>query len=225
MLNIRQLYRHLRDKSAPRLLFYKSIPCNATVLDIGCGSGAISKAVKLHQKAVIIYAVDLYKSPDLPSDISFCAIDIDLEKLPFPDSTFDVILFTHVIEHLRNPLFVASEIRRVLKQDGIIYLETPNWISTLVPSFGFCRKLHNPFNFYDDPTHVRPWTKQGVFEFLFQGCSCEVNKVGTVRNFYQFPVNILEIIKGVIKRDRSRIIPHFWNVYGWCIYAVGKRRK
>jgi len=129
-----------------------------------------------------------------------------------------------VIEHLRYPLKIGREINRVLKPGGVIYLETPNWTSVLVPSFGFRRDQHSPFNFYDDHTHVKPWTKHGLYEFLVQSCGLSVHKVGTVRNLFRLPKNTFDIFLGFITGNRHKIISAFWNIYGWCIYAIAVKK-
>ena len=43
------------------------------------------------------------------------------EKLPFPDSAFDVVLSDNVIDHAENPLAIVNEIIRVLKPSGLLY--------------------------------------------------------------------------------------------------------
>ncbi|MEQ8905777.1 class I SAM-dependent methyltransferase [Ekhidna sp.] len=53
--------------------------------------------------------------------------DIETEKLPFDDQSFDKIVFLEVLEHLRiNPIFTLKEISRVLKPSGRLILSTPN---------------------------------------------------------------------------------------------------
>ncbi|MEN4006026.1 MAG: class I SAM-dependent methyltransferase [Methanobacteriaceae archaeon] len=57
--------------------------------------------------------------------VEYC--DIENERFPFEDGSFDVVLFLDVIEHLHNsPKKVLKEIRRVLKKNGITILTTPN---------------------------------------------------------------------------------------------------
>ncbi|MHA1583164.1 MAG: class I SAM-dependent methyltransferase [Candidatus Baldrarchaeia archaeon] len=54
-------------------------------------------------------------------------VDIETEKLPFQDNSFDFVLFMEMLEHLRiNPLFALREIYRVLKSPGYMVLTTPN---------------------------------------------------------------------------------------------------
>jgi SAM-dependent methyltransferase len=46
--------------------------------------------------------------------------------LPFPDSTFDIIVADYVFEHVDNPPWLASELTRLLKPGGWICARTPN---------------------------------------------------------------------------------------------------
>jgi hypothetical protein len=130
---------------------------------------------------------------------------------------------THVIEHLDHPNRIGPAIHRVLGPGGGFYVETPNWTSTLVPSFGFCREQSSPFNFYDDPTHVRPWSKHGLFEFLREQCHLSVEAVGTRRNWAHVPLDALKLPIAVLRRRRGDVINAFNNIYGWSIFAIGLR--
>ena len=52
------------------------------------------------------------------------------DQLPFNDSTFDVVFWGDNIEHLFFPDKTLVEIKRVLKDDGVLFLSAPNmgWI-------------------------------------------------------------------------------------------------
>ena len=53
--------------------------------------------------------------------------DIELEKLPIEDNTYDAIVFNELFEHLRiNPIFTMSEVFRVVKPNGLLFLSSPN---------------------------------------------------------------------------------------------------
>lgn len=77
--------------------------------------------------------------------IDYDSIDFETEELPFDSNSIDIVVSLAVIEHLNNPGLFISEIFRCLKPNGIVYLSTPNF------------KLDYK-NFYNDPTHVKPYT-------------------------------------------------------------------
>ena len=54
-------------------------------------------------------------------------VDIEREKLPLEDNSYDIIMFNEVFEHLHiNPLRILDEIYRVLKKGGILLMSVPN---------------------------------------------------------------------------------------------------
>src|SRR2546425_190355 len=60
----------------------------------------------------------------------FDLFNVETDEFPYPDGTFDVVLFSELIEHLGlNPVWALSEIHRVLKKDGHVVITTPNALS------------------------------------------------------------------------------------------------
>src|SRR5262249_9554145 len=56
--------------------------------------------------------------------------NVEMDEFPYPDGTFDVVLFAEMIEHLAvNPVWALSEIHRVLKPGGHLIVTTPNALS------------------------------------------------------------------------------------------------
>ena len=51
------------------------------------------------------------------------------EKLPFSDGSFDIVYSANVLEHTDNPVSVLYESIRVLKKEGILHFEMPNYLS------------------------------------------------------------------------------------------------
>ena len=203
--------------------FFLSFKKDFKILELGCGIGRNAMFIKKYFNKVEYHGIDILPEEKVDSFINFRNVNLEESELPYEANYFDAIIFTHVLEHLSNPLSLGNEINRILKKGGRIYVEAPNWSSILVPSFGFHREQHNPFNFYDDPTHIKPWTKHSIYEFLSENCKLKVEKVGIVRNWIRIPLDLFIIIFGFISGNRKRIISSFWNIYGWCVFGIGEK--
>lgn len=215
--------RRLLRKFDARWSFFYRVPPKSRILELGCGRGENCSALKELYPDSEIHGIDLMDESEIPEFIIYTKQNLEDSPLPYSDDHFDAILFVHVIEHLQNPIKLGAEIFRVLKPGGTIYVETPNFTSIYVPSFGYKRKQHHPFNFWDDPGHQHPWTKQALFEF-FAKSEFRTLKIKTARNWVRLPFDLIGILYGLLSGDRPRIIRHFWNLYGWCIYAIGEKQ-
>lgn len=97
------------------------------VLDIGTGAGYISHVLSRHAKKVD--SVDIVDDRLIKD--GYTQTLVSDETLPFKDKTFDVVVTNHVLEHVPDQTRHLREIRRVLKDDGLVYLASPNkwWLT------------------------------------------------------------------------------------------------
>ncbi len=89
------------------------------VLDAGSGTGALSRHIKLICPTSQLTRVDL--SPAMLSqaeDVRATKVVTDVQRLPFRDECFDVVVSSWVIETVADPRQAVSEYLRVLAQDG-----------------------------------------------------------------------------------------------------------
>ncbi len=70
------------------------------------------------------------------------------QDLPFADSSFNVVIIKHIVEHLPDPAKAIREIGRVTAPGGTLILATPNLGSLLKPLKG------KRWIGYQDPTHI-----------------------------------------------------------------------
>jgi SAM-dependent methyltransferase len=94
------------------------------VLDLGAGAGIV-EAMDFRGHAARICGIDLdprvLENPFLDE-----AMIGDVGRLPYSDSTFDVVFADNVMEHIAEPKTAYAEIARVLKPGGIFLFKTPN---------------------------------------------------------------------------------------------------
>ncbi len=79
------------------------------------------------------------------TDISFgCRTNLicDAHSLPFIDNSFDGVIVQAVLEHVVDPYRCVEEIHRVLKDDGIVYAETPFMQQVHGGCYDFTRFTH-----------------------------------------------------------------------------------
>lgn len=114
-----------------RYCFASELVKGKVVLDAACGEGYGSHILK--QNASEVYSIDLDQEvidnankKYTKDNIKFKAASI--EKLPFEDNIFDVVVSFETIEHVGKEIQEAflKEISRVLKKDGILIISTPN---------------------------------------------------------------------------------------------------
>lgn len=103
------------------------------ILDIGCSFGIILRA--LTPIDGIGVGVDIDQDLGGNSD-NVVFVRADAEVLPFPASTFDIVICNHVYEHTDDAQALMSEINRILKDDGICYFAGPNKYEPIEPHYG-----------------------------------------------------------------------------------------
>jgi ubiquinone/menaquinone biosynthesis C-methylase UbiE len=86
-----------------------------TVLDVGCGSGRLSKKMQ-SQLGVKIRGIDVF-CPEK----KFIPVDVfDGRSFPFPDNSFDSVFLIDVLHHTKNSFQIFSESVRVAKNSVVI---------------------------------------------------------------------------------------------------------
>ena len=64
-------------------------------------------------------------------EVDAFTIDLEYEDIPAADGTYDIVLCCEVLEHMEiDPMFMLGEVNRVLKNNGVLLLTTPNVLSS-----------------------------------------------------------------------------------------------
>lgn len=96
------------------------------LLDVGSGNGYLKYFCdfgNIDWHGIEIWEERLKECESLGYHMHRC--DLDTETLPFEKETFEVVVASHVIEHLKNPGYAIKEMYRVLKTNGLLIVGTP----------------------------------------------------------------------------------------------------
>lgn len=95
------------------------------LLDVGCGSGY--RLDVFRRLGFDTYGVEISSSAEYAREhLGLNVKKGDLFEANYPDSFFDIITLYNVLEHTHNPQKVIGELRRILKEDGIVTIQVPN---------------------------------------------------------------------------------------------------
>ena len=138
---VEQYQQIIRDAEWKEVAYH--IPKNSKFLDVGCGSGYSLMRASLDLNCEVEgidadpgahgvgrFLKELVKSPEIKQGFA--------ENLPYENESFDVVYSSHVLEHVNNEAKSLTEMRRVLKKDGVLIIGMPtasmaglNYISQL----------------------------------------------------------------------------------------------
>lgn len=99
----------------------------------------------------------------------------DLASQHFPESSFDAVVSSHVIEHLPDPEGFLNECRRVLKRDGSLVIYTPN-----SSSFGH-RLFRRNWRGLEPPRHLHLFNAHNLPDMIRRSGFAEISCHTTAR--------------------------------------------
>ena len=193
-------------QAAPYLLVkYLKTSNSNTLLDVGCGDGALLKALfdgnYLSGKRVLAIDVspERVKATKSVNDAIEAMVGDACELSQIADRSVDILTSTMVIEHVDSDEAAVREAARVLTERGTIYLSTPF-------------KTRRAWYIYKcngqrviDPTHVREYTNERHLLDLFDKHGLEV--LETRKTQVMKPLLGFRILK-CIGADKSILLLH-----------------
>lgn len=199
----------------------------STLLDLGCGDGALTAAVAARVGARRILGVELAPEAIIQARANGVeVVEADLDSsLPFEDASFDVIHSNQVIEHLSDTDTFLAEIRRLLRPDGYALVSTNNlasWHNIVSLMIGWqpppCQvsdwvNVGNPMNYMEGYNggrvrqHRRLFTTRALRELAeFHGLRAEL---AVVVGFYPLPRRLAQLAARVDRTHGAYLIQRY----------------
>lgn len=136
-------------------------------IELGCGEGFSTKRFRDMLPSNIELSASEYvaelvpKAQQLNPDVK--VIQESVYELTHKDGTFDIIFFPEVLEHLDFPDKALHEIKRVLKNDGVLILGVPNeplWRALNMMRGKYLKDFGNTIG------HLNHWSPWGLTKFI-----------------------------------------------------------
>jgi O-antigen chain-terminating methyltransferase len=200
----------------PVLEYIKTLK-NTKSIDIGCGRGEWLEI--LAQNGIIDYiGIDIDR--EMIAHCKKSGLNVWCENaLSYlnsqPDNSVNLITAFHVIEHLSagEKISFINEAHRVLSNEGILVLETPNPENILVSTYSF----------YYDPTHITPVPPESL-NFMLKESGFEKTNIIYInenKNLQDKPeIELFEVFSGVspdyaiiAQKSKSANIPEMSDKY------------
>ncbi len=135
-----------------------SLPKGSRITDVGCWGWKLADACA--KGGHTLTGLDRAEPPGRPEGARFSTMRD--EQLTIADDCADLVVASHVLEHLKDPITFFGELARIAAPEGLIWIETPSELSALGRGDDDPEK-HSFTSFWDDPTHVRPYSPGALY--------------------------------------------------------------
>jgi SAM-dependent methyltransferase len=92
------------------------VPRGARVLDVGCGDGKLARRILDRRSDLQLQGIDVLVRPSTAIPV----VPFDGKAIPYPDGSFDVVMFVDVLHHTDDPFVLLREAARVARQAIVI---------------------------------------------------------------------------------------------------------
>ena len=192
---------------------------DANILEFGSCPPILTVALKHTGYSVcgLDLAPDRFERVCRDESLSIKKVNFEQEYLPFPDNTFDVVVFNEIFEHLRiNPIFTFREINRILKPQGTLLLSTSNLISlkgwwNLAVMGESANRIYDAFDKLETlghAGHVRLYTPLEVTTFL-ENMGFDIRVICHRGDGWRSPSKWISAIRNAIPNIFPRLRTHF----------------
>jgi len=207
----------LAEKTEPRP-FYEALATRtvdsfpftlegARVLDLGCGPGYYSRALRSAGAVVTGVDADQGEVGDTEGEVG-ASLLADARTLPFEAGTFDGVFCSNMLEHAPDTSRIFDEIERVLRPGGWAWVSWTNWYS--------------------------PWGGHDITPFHYLGPQRGLAAYRRLRGEPRknipgeglFPVHVGKTLADVRRRPRLRLLealPRYYPSQRWIVTVPGLR--
>jgi SAM-dependent methyltransferase len=165
-----------------QLADFASVRAGQRVLDVGCGTGALTGELVGRLGPSDVAAVDPSESFVAATSARNPGVDVHLapaERLPFGDGSFDATLAQFVVHFMKDPSAGLAEMRRVTRREGVVAACVWDHGGSQGPLRLFWDAARAMDPDVDDESH-RPGTREGQLADLFRAAGLRTVEQATL---------------------------------------------
>lgn len=185
----------LSNRNNSHTLMVELVGGTKRVLDVGCATGYLAKALVERGCTVTGVEFDTEAAEEAHPHLERLILgDIETMDLAetFGDERFDVVVFGDVLEHLRDPLPVLRNVRQVLADRGSVVASIPNIAHGSVRLALLAGRFdYQPLGLLDS-THVRFFTRSSIEDLFREAGLVPIDVRRTTAGFFDTPVRVAE---------------------------------
>lgn len=138
-----QAFLSQRTAEHDAAFFLPQLKSGMRLLDCGCGMGALTASLAEYVAPGEVIGidrdpgqVDVARTWTAQKGIHNVRFEVsNIEHIPYPEASFDAVFALTVLEHVKDPLSVLREMRRLLKPGGVAGIQDPDYgLLTQTPS-------------------------------------------------------------------------------------------
>jgi 2-polyprenyl-3-methyl-5-hydroxy-6-metoxy-1,4-benzoquinol methylase len=187
---------------------FDHIEDNKVFLDFGCSTGYFGNLIKKAKNNKVFgveISEDVKEARKVLDGVYVFDLDGEWPKEIY-EQKYDYLFFGDIIEHLKDPQKALEKARALLKEDGLVFISTPNvaHISVRLELMGGNFE-YEPMGILDS-THLKYFTKKSLTK-LVQEAGYNLKSIDFSANDY--PNNVIE---GILAKEGLQPTEKFWKM-------------
>jgi len=171
---IREAFRPERENAVRAISRLHPAPGN--LLDVGCGLGEILDVARRYGFCTFGVELNSRRAAEAAKKGHNIQVGV-LSPSTFEGVQFDVVILSHIIEHLLNPEQLLRSVRERLRENGLLYIATPNFGGMICAIEGSHSRSFSP------PVHIAYFTLHSL-KHLLENCGFSLIRHTTFTSSY-----------------------------------------
>ncbi len=197
------------------------------ILDIGCGNHSPVRTLQA-LPGCVYHGLDRGSWNSDAADRAACTryfqVDLDdaIAMQELPQACYDLVVMSHVLEHLENPEEVLRRCIPLIKPGGYIYIELPSERSLRLPcALNGWGPVRGCLNYRDDTTHLAMPDITALYEMLGEAgfVMTPARYARLLRKIVFMPLiaTVCLAVKGFVPASV------LWDITGFSVYITARR--